>query len=77
MVSLEHDPIERLKQDQIESNELATKRMKEEMDENRKKLQQTPGIRLRDFYLIFKSRRPRIFCFFIQLLTGLRARDYE
>jgi hypothetical protein len=77
VMSLEHDPLERLKQSQIETNELVTRKIKDEMTENRKKLQQTPGIRLRDFYLIYKSRRPKIFCFFINLLTGERAQDYE
>jgi hypothetical protein len=52
--------------------------MKQEMVEVKKKLQNTPGLRLRDFYVIFGgSKRPRIFCYFISLLTGEDGRIYE
>jgi len=46
------------------------------MSEAKKLLVNTPGIRLKDFHVIFGSRRPKIFCFLINLLTGLKARDY-
>ena len=48
------------------------------MIEVKKKLQNTPGLRLRDFYIIFGGdKRPRIFCYFVSLLTGKKGSDYE
>ena len=47
------------------------------MIEVKKKLQNTPGLRLRDFYKIFGgTKRPRIFCYFVSLLTGENGTDY-
>jgi len=48
------------------------------MEEVKKKLQNTPGLRFRDFYVIFGgSKRPKIFCYFISLLTGENGSLYE
>ena len=47
------------------------------MMEVKKKLQNTPGLRLRDFYTIFGLKRPRIFCYFVSLLTGEKGKAYE
>lgn len=45
--------------------------------EAKKKLNNLTGLRLRDFYKIYATKRPRIFCFFLNLLAGVRASDYE
>jgi len=47
------------------------------MNQIRAKLQNTPGLRLRDFYAIYNNKRPKIFTFFIKLLTGEEISIYE
>ena len=35
-----------------------------------------PGIRLRDMANIFNGRRPKIFCYVLHLLAGIKPEDY-
>jgi hypothetical protein len=41
--------------------------------EAKKKLKSLIGLRLRDFYVIYGTKRPKIFCFFLNLLAGVKA----
>lgn len=75
-MSLEHDARERIKNGEIENSELATKKLKEEAKEAKTMLKNTPGLRLRDFYAIYGSKRPKIFCYFLNLLANVNASDY-
>ena len=75
--SLEHDYNERVKMGQIESTEETTRQLKKMMMKKKKKLEDQKQLRLRDFYLIFKAKRPRIFCYFLQLLANVCPEDYE
>ena len=77
IVSLEHNYNERLKLSQLEDTEVTTKALKSKMMEKKKLLEDQPKIRLRDFYIIFTSRRPKIFCFFLKLLANVMPEDYE
>jgi hypothetical protein len=77
ILSLEHDTLERAKLNQIENNEEMTKLMKLKRKDEKKKLENLIGLRLRDFPIIFSGKRPKIFCFVLHLLSGLRPSDYE
>jgi hypothetical protein len=76
ILSLEHDTLERAKLNQIENNEEVTKMMKLKQKDEKKKLRDMTGLRLRDFPQIFCGKRPKIFCFVLNLLAGVRPSDY-
>jgi hypothetical protein len=77
LLSLEHDPLERLKLSHMESTELETKKIKSSRGENKKKIENSPGLRLRDLYVLCGNRRPKVFCYFLHLLTGESPKIYE
>lgn len=76
VLSLEHDPLERIKKNQIENNEILTKKYKQEALEAKKRLKNLSGLRLRDFYTIYGTRRPKIFCYLLNLLAGVKSSDF-
>jgi hypothetical protein len=51
--------------------------MKLKMKEEKKKLEQLVGLKLRDFPSLFNGRRPKLFCYILHLLTGLQPEEYE
>jgi hypothetical protein len=51
--------------------------MKLKMKEEKKKLEQLIGLRLRDFPYIFNGRRPKLFCYILHILSGVKPEDYE
>ena len=72
IVSLEHTHNEREKLTELESAQEETKLLKIQMMEKKKKLENEPKLRFRDFFLIFNScRRPKIFCYFLKLLANV------
>lgn len=76
VLSLDHDPLERIKQDQLEHNQLASQKQQMLHSDAKRTLLTTPGIRLRHFYSLFAGKRPKIFCYFLHLLTSLPPQDY-
>jgi hypothetical protein len=47
------------------------------MNQIKVKLQNTPGLRLRDLYAIYVNKRPKIFRFIIKLLTGEEISTFQ
>ena len=71
IISLEHNHGEREKLNDLESAQAETKLLKERVMERKLKLENQPKLRFRDFFVIFNSRRPKIYCFILKLLADV------
>ena len=73
---MEHTHIEREKLNQLESTQETTKVLKALMNERKKKLENQAKIRLRDFYVIYGYRRPKLFTFILKLVANVVPEQY-